>query len=171
MNKLERLERDIVSAKRGMVDWAEFFAKAEATLAVLKAKDALKDEEWPKDGDDYYTVSGGGDILRPILSRSAFDSHRLSTSNANRTKEETERYRDWLTNPRTQARRRVEMCDGFDVNGENVWKINHSGDLFMDRISTKWFSGGLSFATEEQAQACIDLLGEDVIKLALGVES
>ncbi len=160
MSKLEEFEKKLASLA--------------LELEVMKA-DAAQDEEWPKDGCEYWVSQTTPHAphtphktFASIWDGGNTDSFRLATGNVHRTKEEAEAYRDWLTSPRTQARRRGEMCDGFAPSGPA--HIYLDGSRVLDCAMSCNYSG-LSFATKRQAKACIDLLGEDVIKLAFGVES
>lgn len=158
MNKLEEFEKKLGSLA--------------LELEELKAE-AVQNEEWPKVGCEYFywnNYSGSDLIESSNWQKMKTDGMRLNVGNVHRTKEEAEAYRDWLTNPRTQARRRVEMCDGLDSIGMNQI-VQTNGAIKVRELPLNWINSGLCFTTIDQAQACIDLLGEDVIKLALWVES
>ena len=152
MSKLEEFEKKLGSLA--------------VELEVMKAE-AAQDEERPNDTSKYWASDS---YTRKVFESAGADARitkrRIATGNVHRTKEEAEAYRDWLTNPRTQARRRVEGYGGFDPIGGSRLAIT-GGEVIITEMNCNY--GGLTFATEEQAQACLDLLGEDVIKLALGI--
>lgn len=136
--------------------------KIEAELAKLKAECA-EEQEWPQSGDEYWFYDccewEDDDV----------DQARLASGNCFRTKEEAEAKWKWLCDPRTQARYAVEQQPGFNPRGELCIEETNYGKI---RVKTygRFIEGGLRFTTKEQAQACIDLLGEEVIKCALGGE-
>lgn len=155
MNKLEEFEKKLGSLA--------------LELEAMKAE-AVQDEEWPKVGCKYWvSQTPPHKPFASIWDGDNTDSFRLATGNVHRTNEEAEAYRVWLTNPRTNARRRVEMCEGFDVAGSFGVVVDSKRVEIYNYVELK--NGGLRFAAKGQARACINLLGVDVIKLALGVES
>ena len=167
MSRLEKLEKVMDEAKVRMSEWTEFFARLETQLHELKTK-AVSDEEWPKGDSSYHTLLSDNRVVHCLWTDDPYDQFRLAAGNVHRTKEEAEAYREWLTSPRTQARRRVEICEGHNITGSYAIIDTAGGlDIYDDCI----LEGGLRFNTVAQARACIDLLGEDVIKCALGVTS
>lgn len=142
----------------------------EEQLSAIQAQiDEMKKENegWPKYGDEVWMLGMEGATVVSTYTDSPMWRYKLSTGSLHRTAAEASAYRDWLTSPRTQARRKVEMCDGFDVNGEALI-FYQNGNLSIMRASE--YDGGLQFNSDHQAQAAIDKLGEETIKLALGIE-
>ena len=152
MNKLEEFEKKL--------------AALALELEAMKAEVA-QDEEWPKSGA-YYTVLSDNRIENCLWNDDSYDKFRLSAGNVHRTNEEAEAYREWLTNPRTQARRRAEMCDGFDPFG-NYQIVVTDRLVKVKELPTDWFTGSMRFTTVKKARSCIEALGDAVIKLALGI--
>lgn len=149
---------------------AEQIEELEAQLSAIQAQiDEMKnvEEEWPKVGDKVWTLGLEGTTIFSNFTGTVMWKHRLATGSLHRTEAEASAYRDWLTSPRTQARRMVETCDGFDVKGEALI-FYQKGNLSIMHASE--YDGGLQFNSDHQAQAAIDKLGEETIKLALGVE-
>jgi len=149
----------------------ERIARMEEELANLRAEvEAEEDklEVWPKEGDEYWRVTVDGYIRNTVFNDAAFDRHNLSTNNCRRTKEAAEAHRAYQVDPRVRARELVELCEGFDVfgkeelmaEGDKVWVSKHLS-LTRSWGSPRFKSG--------YAQAAIDKLGEDLIKVALGL--
>ncbi len=93
MNKLDELEKK--------------YQELGAEIKKLKAEKGVV--EWPKAGYGYYYVTSDvGIACFPWWGRE-HQMHHLASGNVHRTKEEAEAYKAWLTSPRTQARREVEM--------------------------------------------------------------
>jgi hypothetical protein len=135
----------------------------------LEMLELLKGEVWPKAGDVYCTIDSSGDIGQCEWVADRIDLHKSATGNCHHTVQEAQAYKKWLTSPRTHARRRVEMCEGFDslIGGYEVYSIGGSISIITKDPDLSW--GSFAFTTKQQAQSCIDTLGEDVIKCALGV--
>lgn len=142
----------------------------EEQLSAIQAQiDEMKKEgeEWPKFGDEVWTIGMEGVAVATKFAGTPMWRYKLATGSLHRTESEASAYRDWLTSPRTQARRMVETCDGFDVKGEALI-FYQKGNLSIMHASE--YDGGLQFNSNHQAQAAIDKLGEETIKLALGIE-
>ena len=175
MSKIEELEHELAQVRINHNETAQILVTMASQLVELKAEE-VQDEEWPKYGDKYWASdSYTGKVFESAGADTQITQRRLAAGNVHRTREEAEAYRDWLTNPRTQARRRVEMCDGLYEYGCCELAISTDIDTYTEinimLIRSGFHTGAFKFRTKYQAQACIDLLGEDVIKCALGVES
>lgn len=168
MDKIEQLEKTLDEAIIRAGQWQVFLDKMETQIAELKAE-AAKGEGWLKVGGYYWRMYPSGTVNYCRWDDDTVDKSLLRAGNVYRTQEEAEAYRDWLTSPHTQARRRVEMCEGFDLSAQVEVYVDRDGSIRSSELLIKQYYGGLRFTTRDQAQACIDLLGEDVIKCALGV--
>lgn len=167
--KLEELEQRIDDLEKAQ---GRELSLARELLQLIKGNEqalkAKQDEEWPNVGDEYFIAVDNEEAYKIRCSNDAYDNYNLETGNCHRTEEGAEAYRKWLTDPRTQARRMVEMCEGFDAEGDRYIGIDRSTNRVFH---TGWECryGGLSFLTAKHAQTAIDKLGEDLIKVALGV--
>ena len=176
MKKIEELESELKQLTGNHNESAAIIEAMQVQINALKAEAAQGEEwpkvgdEWPKVGDEYYLAYSTGTIACVAWGNDSADKNLTASGNVHRTKEEAEAYRAWLTNPRTQARRRVEMCDGFDSIGLRGIVSDDGGTIFPAALRHCYGNSGLRFTTVQQAVACIDLLGEDVIKCALGVD-
>ena len=133
----------------------------QAELERVRAE--CKQEEWPKVGHKYW-VFNTHTVWRETYGGDPFDIASVTAGVAFRTEEEAQAAYEWTFGKRAAIRREVELCEGFNPIGD-YYISARDGYLEIGRMSFNY--AGMSFVTREQAQACIDTVGEDKLRYLL----
>jgi len=136
-----------------------------AEIAKLEAEPKL----WPQCSDVYWYVDlEGGESYAVFDDFFIIHQQRLATGNCYRTEAEARAYREWQTDPRVVARGMIERMEGFDPEGEVSVGFDSSDDGIVYQMCEP-FECALQFKNEKYIDSVLDKLGEDLIKVALGV--
>jgi len=126
-------------------------------------------EPWPKVGDEVTIVNFLGETDTQTYLHTPFFEHQLKIGNCHRTEEQALRHKEYITSPRVRARELVEMCDGFDPCG-NAYILVIDSEVVLNRMTLdSAMYGGLQFKAGGYATDAVLMLGEPLIKVALGV--
>lgn len=143
-------------------------------LTELKAAEAAQAEKaWPQNGDRYWTLNGGAEVLVSAWASDDTDQARMAVGNVFRTEADAEREverRKVLTELRQLAR---ESWGG----GKADWSSNDQDKLYLyfSHNDTTWYIGryatiqysSVYFATREAAEAAIETIGAERLMLLL----
>ena len=130
-----------------------------------KARAECQQKAWPKVGYTFWSFTERG-VFDDIWQNVAIDRNRKEQHRIFRTKAEAQAAYEWTFSKRTAIRREVELCDGFDPSG-HVTIFFDDGEITISFSTSLVYFADLSFNTEQQAQACIDTVGESRIKYLL----
>ena len=150
-------------------------SKVEQFLKLLNIDvDIVEDEnvkeseenEWLKYKDTYYSICSDGDIMYDYFDlNSSYCIDRLAISNVFKTREEAEFELERLrviAEIKKFAESEDREWDGINRHWYPYYDITDSSIKYTYKLSYK--SYGIYFASEEEAQKCVDTIGEDRIK-------
>lgn len=128
-----------------------------------------KEQEFPKDGDEYWYLGSSGEVMNTTCGDYDFEIDRLEFGNIFKTKKQAEFAREKI---KVEAELR-KFSKPFEEREDN-WMFMWNG--YDDNFVTESFSriihlGAIYFESEEKGQQAIESVGEERIKKYLfGVE-
>ena len=120
------------------------------------------EEEWPKEGDEYWVIDGFGDVNNFFWRDDPVDNIALKNNAIFKTKEEAE-----FETERLKVLRELEKLGRPFVLNESNWSLFLNGEHELEVHSNRHYNekyGSYYFDTEEQLNKAIDKIGEDRIK-------
>ncbi|EFR30594.1 hypothetical protein [Eremococcus coleocola] len=137
--------------------------KEEFEQRIRELEDKYKpEEEWPKDGDDYWYITSTGRLNDTLWTDSFRDQQLLEFGNIFKTKEEAE-----FESERLKVLRELEkMGKPFNFGIENwyVYLNKHSDIDYSLKYESEVVYGDYYFSSYDEAKEAIDKIGEDRIK-------
>lgn len=120
--------------------------------------------KWPQDNDDYWCVNATGEALDRIWFADEFDQACLSIGNVFRTKAEAEAE----VQKRKVLAKLHQYTKGHKPDGKEFWVLEGcalTGDFQPDNYCAISTLGQITFPTREAAQAAIDNISPEELKL------
>lgn len=126
-------------------------------------KDEVKEEVFPKLGDEYMSVDSTGVIIPSNWGGDGIDNYRIKTNNVFKTREEAEQHRRFLL---ADAKLR-KMADG----GFSGYELRFESDrcVFITLKCSDYVSP-YRFSSEEKAKQAIEVIDKDDLKLIFGIK-
>ena len=128
-------------------------------------KESEENEQW-KDGDVYYYIDSDGQVVHNyFFLQSLPATRRLVMGNCFKTREEAEFELERLniiSEIKKFAESEDKEWDGINRHWYPYYDITDSSIKYTYKLSYK--SYGIYFASEEEAQKCVNTIGEDRIK-------
>lgn len=137
--------------------------KEEFDQRIKALEDKYKDdEEWPRYGEDYWTINDKGETNYYIWSGDIFDKTAFENSAIFRTGEEAE-----FEAERLKVLRELEKMGGPFMFTFGNWCIylnaQNNIDYFCE-IEERFIYGNYYFRSEKEVKEAIEKIGEDRIK-------
>lgn len=136
-------------------------AKLQEKVERLEAE-AAQNDEWPKVGDAYYSISDTGQIERYLWDGCENDIDTASIGNMFRTEEDAEFAVERLK-VLAEMRKFAFEPDWDDESQVKYFMRLRGGNIELNVIATLNF-GIPVFESEERARACIEAIGEERLK-------
>ena len=131
---------------------------------IKQNNETVKEEEFPKKGDDYYYITSNGEISKVSFIGIKIDLDSVSIGNCFKTKEEAEFELERLkvlTEIKKFAEPEDKEWDGYNSH----WSICYAYDESKLKYNTTFYKrNDIYFESIEMAHKCIDSIGEDRIK-------
>lgn len=135
-------------------------------IKALKAE-AQREQEFPRDGDDYWYVDDDAEVMEMEWDGSDYDQDRLSIDNVFRTKEEAEFAAEKL---KIEAElRKFSKPFGLDSLTFTICFDVEENELYSE--TSRFMSQGSIYFGRSQAEEAMDAVGRERIKKYIfGVE-
>lgn len=143
---------------------AELQMLRERVAELESVVEAQVPPKWPQDNDDYWCVNATGEALDRIWFADEFDQACLSIGNVFRTKAEAEAE----VQKRKVLAKLHQYTKGHKPDGKEFWVLEGcalTGDFQPDNYCAISTLGQITFPTREAAQAAIDNISPEELKL------
>lgn len=123
-----------------------------------------KEQEFPKDGDEYWYLGSSGEVMNTVCGDYAFEIDRLEFGNIFKTKKQAE-----FAGEKIKVETELQKLSRPFENGKFNYYISLSVDDDVVEAKVHFIrfycsQGTIYFGSEEKAQQAIEAVGEDRVK-------